>query len=355
MRVGDEKDEDEADTVGASTLRVEHVKVGESQIEFDFLGKDSVRWEKVLLLQDDNDRALAENLQEFESGKAPGDQLFPDITSARVNDFLKSVMPGLSAKVFRTYHATTTVETYLRANGKLKKDATEASKEYVAKMANLQAAIKCNHKRTPPKTWAESLEKREQSVAKLRTARPDLSRLDEEIIKRQAALDKALAAQKAWEARAPDRLSKQQAALAALQAKGLPTDERKRAEYDKKLKKATKTVQTADRDLKQKNKRLKARVAQAQDALRKAQHTRRHAETSYQERLERAELQLELVRETKDYALNTSLKNYIDPRVYRDWGQRVGYDWKKLYTSSLQRKFTWAMQDGDANEMPEEE
>jgi len=26
MRVGDEKDEDEADTVGASTLRVEHLK-----------------------------------------------------------------------------------------------------------------------------------------------------------------------------------------------------------------------------------------------------------------------------------------------------------------------------------------
>lgn len=121
MRVGDEKDEDEADTVGASTLRVEHVKVDADKIDFDFLGKDSVRWEKTLQIQDDNDRALAENLKEFERGKAPNVQLFPDITSARVNDFLKSVMPGLSAKVFRTYHATTTVEGYLQQNGKLKK------------------------------------------------------------------------------------------------------------------------------------------------------------------------------------------------------------------------------------------
>ena len=43
MRVGDEKDEDEADTVGATTLRVEHIKrLDDQAIEFDFLGKDSV-------------------------------------------------------------------------------------------------------------------------------------------------------------------------------------------------------------------------------------------------------------------------------------------------------------------------
>ena len=45
MRVGDEKDPDEADTVGASTLRVEHInfvkdKFGKNAIEFNFLGKD---------------------------------------------------------------------------------------------------------------------------------------------------------------------------------------------------------------------------------------------------------------------------------------------------------------------------
>src|SRR6266571_1727145 len=48
MRVGDEKEEDEADTVGASTLRVEHVKFLPGGVEFDFLGKDSVRWQKTL-------------------------------------------------------------------------------------------------------------------------------------------------------------------------------------------------------------------------------------------------------------------------------------------------------------------
>ena len=39
MRVGDEKDPDEADTVGATTLRKEHIKITTNTIEFDFLGK----------------------------------------------------------------------------------------------------------------------------------------------------------------------------------------------------------------------------------------------------------------------------------------------------------------------------
>jgi DNA topoisomerase-1 len=50
LRVGNEKDEDEADTVGCCSLRVEHIKlydkiesIGENIVEFDFLGKDSIR------------------------------------------------------------------------------------------------------------------------------------------------------------------------------------------------------------------------------------------------------------------------------------------------------------------------
>ena len=48
IRVGDEKDEDETDTVGATTLRVEHVELDGLKISFDFLGKDSVKWEKTI-------------------------------------------------------------------------------------------------------------------------------------------------------------------------------------------------------------------------------------------------------------------------------------------------------------------
>ena len=63
MRVGDEKDEDEVDTVGASTLRVEHVKVDGNRVMFDFLGKDSVRWEKNLLLNP-SEESVGRNLHD---------------------------------------------------------------------------------------------------------------------------------------------------------------------------------------------------------------------------------------------------------------------------------------------------
>lgn len=43
--MGNEKTEDEADTVGCCSLRVEHVKLEpNNQITLDFFGKDSIRY-----------------------------------------------------------------------------------------------------------------------------------------------------------------------------------------------------------------------------------------------------------------------------------------------------------------------
>jgi DNA topoisomerase I len=172
MRVGDEKDPDEADTVGASTLRLEHIKFknegGKELIEFNFLGKDSVPWQKSLDIDSDETRALANNLKKFMHGKNPGDQIFDGINSRKVNEFLQTVMPGLTAKVFRTYIATKEVQKALSAE-KVDKTSTESQKIYVARMANLKAAITCNHKKgVDPKNPAakKAIEKFEESVAK---------------------------------------------------------------------------------------------------------------------------------------------------------------------------------------------
>ena len=51
LRVGDEKEEDEADTVGATTLRPEHIKLeANGMTTFNFLGKDAVEWRKQVQL-----------------------------------------------------------------------------------------------------------------------------------------------------------------------------------------------------------------------------------------------------------------------------------------------------------------
>src|SRR5208283_1849404 len=122
MRVGDEKDEDEADTVGASTLRVEHLKFRENAIDFDFFGKDYVRWQKTLEIVP-ADRAALENLKEFCKGKKPNDLIFDGVTSRHVNEFFSKASPGLTAKVFRTFHATTVVKSYLSTHDKFPREA----------------------------------------------------------------------------------------------------------------------------------------------------------------------------------------------------------------------------------------
>ncbi len=231
MRVGDEKDEDEADTVGATTLRVEHIKrLDDQAIEFDFLGKDSVRWVKTLKSPDPT---LVANIRKFTAGRKPDDQIFEGINSTHVNAFLSGIVDGLSAKVFRTYHATRTVEEALKSRDV--RDAPELEKLYFAKEANLAAAKYCNHKRTPPKAWEESMRKKEQKLE----------------------------------------------------------------EY-----------------------KAKGKEAMAQ----------------------KMQKDIELSRETKEYNLNTSMKNYIDPRVYKAWCDYAGLDWERLYSKSLQRKFSWVAQ-----------
>lgn len=264
MRVGDEKDPDEADTVGASTLRVEHIKFpeknGKQLIEFNFLGKDSVPWQKTLEVNSQDTRGLYNNLKLFMNGKEHSSPIFDGITSSKVNIFLRSIdpknVPGLTAKVFRTYIATKTVkEELLDPKIRLNKKSSEVEKIYVMKMANLKAAITCNHKKgIDPKNPAsrKALEKFEEAL-----------RNKEESIKR---IRSDIAAKK-W-----------------------------KTEIQKK--------------------RL-------------------------EDRLEKLEMHLKLQKETRDYNLGTSLRNYIDPRVMRAWLNYVQLDWRKIYTTTLQRKFKW--------------
>jgi DNA topoisomerase-1 len=162
MRVGDEKGKDEVDTVGATTLRGSHIEIEHSgRVKFDFLGKDSVRWVGVIRPP----AQVVSNLRSLIG--APRDPIFSGIRSEHVNAFLGQVMPGLTAKVFRTYHASKVVGEYL-VNSKVRAENTDLEKNYVAKMANLQAAITCHHKRKLPKNWKKSLEKKVNTMKALK-------------------------------------------------------------------------------------------------------------------------------------------------------------------------------------------
>jgi DNA topoisomerase-1 len=69
-------------------------------------------------------------------------------------------------------------------------------------------------------------------------------------------------------------------------------------------------------------------------------------------RIQRAKLDLELTRLTKEYNLGTSLKSYIDPTAYVKWAKKVKFDIEKFYPKTLRSKFSWALQ-GKTAQAPE--
>jgi len=229
LRVGDEKDKDEADTVGATTLRPEHIKIDtDGLVTFAFLGKDSVWWRREVRLP----QIVIDNLKEYIS--TAKSSVFKRVRSDNIALFLGEVMPGLTAKVFRTYHASKAVKEHLESNLPGVGDP-EYLKKSIAILANLQAAIVCNHKRRPPKTWKESLRKKAERMRRLKTKK-------------------------------------------------------------------------------------KSSAREAAKAL---------------------QLNIKITKMVKDYNLRTSLKSYIDPRIYHRWGRKIDYDWKLYYPKMLQKKFSW--------------
>jgi DNA topoisomerase-1 len=78
-------------------------------------------------------------------------------------------MPGLTAKVFRTWRTTRTVQEYLDKS-KIGKEDLEYVKKYEAKMANLEAAKVANHKRKISVNFKERLVKKEVILRELEGA-----------------------------------------------------------------------------------------------------------------------------------------------------------------------------------------
>ena len=273
MRVGDEKDPDEADTVGATTLRKEHIKLTENTIEFDFLGKDSVRWQETITAEG-HDKQFHDNLKELISNKKNTQEIFDGITSRHVNAYYSTLVKGLTAKVFRTYLASSVVSKYLRDHENIKSESN-MKKLFHAKMANLDSAIMCNHKRTIPKNFEQSLQKKKDTLSNVEKSKPWLK--SEESLKKAESI----------------------------------------AQKTKKQKERVKKIKIQIRN-------------------RKAKHA---------ERIEKLQLQIKLTQKTRDHNLGTSLRNYIDPRIFKTWTDEVAAEWEKLYTSALQKKFLWVKSD----------
>ncbi|GIX70842.1 DNA topoisomerase 1 [Caerostris darwini] len=158
LRAGNEKDEDTADTVGCCSLRVEHITLDEEKdgkewvVSFDFLGKDSIRYVNSVAVE----KRAFKNLKLFMENKQPGDDLFDRLNTSILNKYLNDLMEGLTAKVFRTYNASKTLQEQLDLL--TKEDMTVPEKILAYNRANRAVAILCNHQRAVPKGFSKSME-----------------------------------------------------------------------------------------------------------------------------------------------------------------------------------------------------
>jgi DNA topoisomerase-1 len=163
LRVGNEKDTEEAaDTVGACSLRVEHITLkdegGKKMVTFDFLGKDSIRYFNTVEVQKD----VYQNLKRFCQGRKKTDMIF-SIDPSQVNNYLSSFLSGLSAKVFRTYNASFTLQQELeKFTDKLAERNGFMSDQEILQFytdANRQVAILCNHQKSVAKGHDDQVQK----------------------------------------------------------------------------------------------------------------------------------------------------------------------------------------------------
>ena len=81
----------------------------ENVVAFDFLGKDSIRYFNEVEVE----KRVFKNVQLFMDNKKPGDDLFDRLNTSILNEYLNTLMPGLTAKVFRTYNASITLQEQL--------------------------------------------------------------------------------------------------------------------------------------------------------------------------------------------------------------------------------------------------
>jgi len=246
IRVGDEKLAGEHGTVGCTTLKKDNVTIEGNKVHLSFIGKDYVKLERDLIVPEKVKKNLVEFIKE-----ARESYLFKDINSEKIAKFLREKIPGLSAKVFRTYIAGTVWDEHAKENLKMISDETSVPvKKYLFKLTNLEVAKKLNHRKALPKNYEERLAKKKLQ----------------------------------------------------LETEKIKLDLIKKGEY----------------------KKIQAQIRKA----------------------EKIACEFELLRDTTEWNLGTSLTSYISPIKVQDFCQKAHLELQEVYSKGLLDKFSWISDQG---------
>ncbi|SGZ53237.1 CIC11C00000004404 [Sungouiella intermedia] len=347
LRAGGEKGDDEADTVGCCSLRYEHVTLKPpSTVIFDFLGKDSIRFYQEVEV----DRQVFKNLRIFKKEpKQPGDDLFDRISPSTLNKHLQGYMKGLTAKVFRTYNASKTMQDQMDL---IENEGTVSEKVMRYNAANRTVAILCNHQRTVTKGHQGSVERIQEKIKemewqKIRMKRMILQLDPSEKKKKPKYFEEIDDLTKEDLMMIVHRLIEKQKEQA--QKKWARDNEKRKAEKQEllgeddlqdKLDKIEETKKEYETEVETENPEVPkgSTVAKLQSQIEKLEN--RILNTSFQ---------LKDKEDNSEVSLGTSKMNYIDPRLTVMFSKKFNVPIEKLFTKTLRDKFNWAIESADEN------
>ena len=171
LRVGGEKGEDETDTVGASTLRIGHITLEKpDKVIFDFLGKDSIRYYKVLKVP----KQIYENFTEFIQGPS-ANNVFDQISAKNINEYLKQFDRTFTAKVFRTRLASVRMF-YALQEVDIPEESTKQKTKALFNKANAEVADILNHTRNISQKAKEGVKNLKAKLSELKKQKREKSK-----------------------------------------------------------------------------------------------------------------------------------------------------------------------------------
>jgi len=345
LRAGNEKGEDEADTVGCCSLRCEHVTLEPpNNIIFDFLGKDSIRFYKTVEVE----QQVFKNIRIFKENKEDADALFDRVTTTLMNKHLTSYMKGLTAKVFRTYNASITFQEQLDLLTPTEASVQEKLNAY--NKANRLVAILCNHQRSVSKTHGQSMEKMNDKLRAIKYERMKLRHVLFKVDKKYKK-KKPFAADESdldddWIATHEEGLKEKE--LDKAKKKFVKDNEKLEVEGKELL--AEKVLEKRLKDVEEEFDELEQERGTQEASLKRGKAPEKIEELigKLDDKIKTHKLQIVDREEGKEVSLGTSKINYLDPRITAAWCKQHEVPIEKIFTKTLLVKFPWAMEvDGE--------
>ena len=142
IRVGSSK-ESLNNTYGISTLLRKHVAFpGKNQVRFRFPGKDSIPYDNTVKVSE----RIFKLIKSYHTSNSD-ERIFDAINSSMVNRYLQTISPGLSSKIFRTFHVSATFEKCLKSKISTITEPDKTDIKFVFFYCVSLIAQRCNHKK----------------------------------------------------------------------------------------------------------------------------------------------------------------------------------------------------------------